>query len=122
MMGMSVAGTALGSLRQERAESSPLAWGFVISRVLALVIFGGYGTGHRLHWWENAHWPAWLLPVKKLADALKKKDSLQPAQPLQPQEPPLLFVDVNPENASTEAPKNATHYSTLNSPPPNPEP
>jgi hypothetical protein len=56
-----------------------------------------------------------------LADALKKKDSLQPAQPLQPQEPPLLFVDVNPENASTEAPKNATHYSSLNSQAANPE-
>src|SRR5271166_1094533 len=118
---MSVAGIPFGSLRQERAESSRLVWAFVISMVAHLLIFGGYETGRQFHWWENAHWPAWLSPVKKLADALKKKDPLRAAQPLQPQETPLLFVDVNPENASAEAPKNATHYSSLNSQAANPE-
>lgn len=118
---MSVAGISIGSVRQERAESSRLVWAFIISMVVHLLIFGGYETGRKLQWWENAHWPAWLLPVKRLADALKKKDSLRAAQPLQPQAPPLLFVDVNPENASVEAPKNATHYSSLNSQAANPE-
>ena len=84
---MSVAGMSLGSLRQERAESSRLVWAFVISLVVHLLLFGGYETGKKMGWWENAHWPAWLSPLKKLADALKKKD-LQIAQPLQPQEPP----------------------------------
>ncbi len=109
---MSVAGASAGSLRQERAELSRLAWAFGISLLLHLLIFGGYELGKRQHWWENAHWPAWLSPIKKLADALKKKESFQP---LQPQEPPLLFVDVNPAYASTEAPKKATHYSSVNS-------
>jgi outer membrane biosynthesis protein TonB len=121
VVGMSVAGASLGSLRQERAELSRLAWAFAISMVVHLLIFGGYETGKKLHWWENAHWPAWLSPVKKLADALKKKDSLQPAQPLQPHETPLLFVDVDPANAAPEAPKNATHYSSLNSQAANPD-
>ena len=111
---------SLGSLRQERAESSRLAWAFVISLAVHLLLFGGYETGKKMGWWENAHWPAWLSPLKKLADALKKKD-LQTAQPLQPQEPPLLFVDVNPANASPEPPKNATHYSSVNSLAANPE-
>src|SRR4249920_1894309 len=118
---MSVAGIPIGSLRQERAESSRLAWAFVVSMVVHLLIFGGYEAGNKLHWWENAHWPAWLSPVKKLAESLKKKDTLRAAQPLQPQEPPLLFVDVNPANASPEPPKNATHYSSVNSEAANPE-
>jgi outer membrane biosynthesis protein TonB len=112
---MSVASISPGSLRQERVESTRLAWAFVISLVLHLLFFGGYETGRKFHWWENAHWPAWLSPLKKLADALKKKDPLQAAQPSQPKEPPLLFVDVNPVNASPEPPKNATHYSSFNS-------
>ena len=93
---------------------SRLAWAFAISMVLHLLIFGGYETGRKLHWWENMHWPAWLTPVKRLAEALKKKEALQPAQPLQPQQPPLLFVDVNPVFASPEPPKNPTHYSSVN--------
>ena len=111
----------MGLQRQERAEFSRLAWAFAISMVLHLLIFGGYETGKKYHWWENAHWPAWLSPIKRLAEALKKKDSLQPAQPLQAQQPPLLFVDVDPANASPEVPKNATHYSSLNSQAANPE-
>jgi outer membrane biosynthesis protein TonB len=118
---MSVAGGATASFRQERIESSRLVWAFVISMVLHLLVFGGYETGKKLNWWQNAHWPAWLSPVKRLADALKKKEPLQTAQPLQPSEPPLLFVDVNPANAAAEAPKNATHYSSLNSEAANPE-
>jgi hypothetical protein len=118
---MSVAGIQLGALRQERAESSRLVWAFVISLVLHLIFFGGYETGKKLNWWENLHWPAWLTPVKKLAEALKKKDTLLAAQPLHPQEPPLLFVDVNPANASPEPPKNATHYSSENSLAANPD-
>lgn len=105
-------------MRQERAELSRLAWAFAISMALHLLIFGGYEIGKKFHWWENAHWPAWLSPVKKLADALKKKDS---AQALQPREIPLLFVDVDPANASPEPPKNATHYSSLNSQAANPD-
>src|SRR5690348_13166869 len=107
---MSVAGMTAGSLRQERAELTRLAWAFALSMLLHLVIFGGYELGKRQHWWENAHWPAWLTPVKKLAEALKKKPA-QPLQPLPSREPPLLFIDVNPANASAEAPKKATHYS-----------
>lgn len=118
---MSVAGVTAGSLRQERAELTRLAWAFVLSMLLHLVIFGGYELGKRQHWWDNAHWPAWLSPVKKLAEALKKKEPAQPLQPLQSREPPLLFVDVNPANASTEAPKKATHYSSVNSLAANPE-
>jgi outer membrane biosynthesis protein TonB len=118
---MSVAGTSLVPLRQERAEFSRLAWAFAISMAVHLVIFGGYETGKKFNWWENAHWPAWLAPLKRLADALKKKESLQAAQPAQPQQIPLLFVDVNPQNASPEPPKNATHYSSLNSQAANPD-
>ncbi|HYG33778.1 MAG TPA: hypothetical protein VEC99_03280 [Clostridia bacterium] len=117
---MSVAGMHRESLRQERAESSRLVWAFAISMALHLLLFGGYHTGKKLHWWENMAWPAWLSPVKKLTEALQKKPDT--AQPLRPQEPPLLFVEVNPVQETIEPPKNAQYYSSRNSQAANPEP
>ena len=118
---MSVAGTLNQSLRHDRAVSSRLVWAFVISMVLHLIIFGGYETGKKLNWWQNAHWPAWLTPIKRLVEAMKKPVPLQPAVAPQPTEAPLVFVDVDPANASLEPPKKATHYSSLNTEAANPD-
>jgi hypothetical protein len=55
--------------------------------------------------------PAWMLPNKPVLAQTQKK---QPA-PLTEQEVPLLFVDVDPSQATAEAPKNAKYYSARNS-------
>lgn len=108
------------SLRWEQAESSRLAWAFAISLSFHLAIFGGYETGKKFGWWQDPRWPAWLQPVKTLVEMLKKKEN--PAQPLpQPQEAPLLFVDVSPAQAVAEPPKDAKYYSDKNSRAANPE-
>ena len=113
---MSVAGMPEMSLRLERAESSRLAWALAISLALHLLFFGSYQTGRKLGWWQNIHWPAWVQSAKMLTEMLKKKDNPQQQQ----QEVPLMFVDVSPAQAVTEAPKDAKYYSDKNSKAANP--
>lgn len=115
---MAIARLPRWSLRQEQAELSRLARAFVFSIILHLVVFGGYYTGRKYGVWQNLQWPAWLKPVEKLAEVLKKK----PATPPTPQEAPLMFVEVNPEQATAEPPKDAKYYSSMNSKAANPEP
>ncbi len=96
----------------EQAESSRLAWAFALSMAFHLLIFGGYYTGKKLNVWDNLHWPAWLRPVQTLVEAFKKKPALEPPPP---QEAPLMFVEVNPVQATVEPPKDAKYYSDKNS-------
>ncbi len=107
------------SWRLEQAELSRLAWAFIISLTLHVLVFGGYYTGNKFNLWQRLHWPAWLQSVRILADLLHKK---QPPPPdPQSQQLPLLFVDVSPAQATTEAPKKADYYSDKNSKAANPD-
>lgn len=108
-----------GSLRTEQAEVSRLAWAFAISLALHLLVVGTYQTGKKYHVWENLHWPAWLHAPKVLADLLQPKQKPPAPQP-QP-DIPLVFVSVNPAQATPEAPKNAKFYSDKNAKAANPE-
>jgi hypothetical protein len=63
--------------------------------------------------------PAWLHAPKILQEAFKKKESQPPPQP---QDIPLMFVNVNPAQATAEAPKDAKFYSDKNARAANPEP
>src|ERR1035438_2730263 len=108
------------SLRPEQAEVSRLAWAFAISLAVHLLVFGGYHTGKKYHVWQNLHWPAWLHAPKILQEAFKPKQS--PPPPPRQQDIPLIFVNVNPAQATAEAPKNAKYYSDKNSRAANPEP
>ncbi len=120
---MSVARIPGWSFRLEQAESSRLAWAFGISLAFHLVVFGGYYTGQKYHLWENLHWPAWLRPLQTLVEVFKKKENLQAQLPqVPPPEAPLMFVDVNPVQATPEPPKNAKFYSDKNSLAANPDP
>jgi len=116
---MAVAKILRWSERDQQAETSRLVWAFVISVILHLLIFGGYYTGKRYNIWQNLHWPSWLQPVERLVELLKKKPPPQPQQ--QPQEVPLLFLDVSPAQATAEPPKDAKFYSDKNSQAANPK-
>jgi outer membrane biosynthesis protein TonB len=117
---MSIARMSRWSLRPEQAEVSRLAWAFAISLALHLLVYGGYHTGQKLHLWQNLHWPAWLHAPKILQEAFKKKETQPP--PPQRQDIPLIFVNVNPAQATADAPKDAKYYSDKNSRAANPEP
>jgi hypothetical protein len=116
---MSIAGTPRWSLRLERAETSRLAWAFALSLAFHLLVFGTYQTGKKYNLWQSLHLPAWLHAPKILQEAFKKKESQPPPQP---QDIPLMFVNVNPAQATAEAPKDAKFYSDKNSRAANPEP
>jgi hypothetical protein len=107
------------SLRPEQAEFSRLAWAFALSLAFHVLVYGGYQVGQKYHLWQNLHWPSWFQPPKFLTDLIKKKE-LPP--PPRPQDLPLIFVTVNPAQASAEAPKDAKFYSDKNSVAANPKP
>jgi outer membrane biosynthesis protein TonB len=112
---MSVPGKQELSLRPGRFEYKRLAWALAISLAFHLLCFGGYEFTRTIL-------PVWLERVKflaALAQELKKKPT-PPPQP-QPTEVPLVFVDVNPEAATPEPPKDAKFYSSQNSKAANPE-
>lgn len=64
------------------------------------------------------HLPAW---VQKLTQSLAKVIKPADKKLFQESEPPLMFVNVNPDQATTEAPKNSKYYSSQNSKAANPE-
>ena len=103
-------------MRLGRPDISRLVWALAISLALHLVVYGGYEAGKKLNVWQNLHWPAWLRKSKVLA-AIPRP----PTQPLVQREAPLMFVDVSPQQATTEAPKNAKFYSSKNSQAANPD-
>lgn len=106
-----------GSLRLDRPEISRLAWVFVFSLALHLLCLGTYEIGKKAGWWQAVHWPAWLQKIQQLT-----KKPLSPAKLVQQlQDPPLVFVNVNPLAATAEAPKNAKYYSSHNAQAANPD-
>jgi hypothetical protein len=62
--------------------------------------------------WQRLHLPAWV-------HALEAK--IQPTRPVVQEIEPLVFIEVNPEQATADAPKNTKYYSTQNSRAANPE-
>ena len=116
---MAVAVDSESAFRVERAENSRLAWAFAFSLILHLVVFGGYRAGNQLGWWQRLELPSWMKPTKMLADLAKRHE---PPPPQQPEEVPLVFVEVSPAQATPEPPKEAKFYSDKNSIAANPEP
>jgi outer membrane biosynthesis protein TonB len=100
-------------LRPGRFEFSRLAWALGVSLLIHLLSFGGYELGKQLNWWQRAHLPSWLEKTALLMPA--------PKPPPPPEETPLMFVDVNPQLATTEAPKDTKFYSDKNSQAANPD-
>lgn len=116
---MSIARMPRWSGRPEQAELSRLAWALAISLAFHLLVYGCYHADQKYHIWQKLHLPAWLPVPKMLTEALKKK---QTPPPPQLQEPPLMFVNVNPAQASAEPPKDAKYYSDKNARAANPAP
>jgi hypothetical protein len=101
---MTGAGIQLDSLRFSSLESRRLAWVFALSLLVHLLAWGGYEAGKELNLWQKLHLPPLMLFTK-----------IKPAQPAPQPSVPIEFVDVNPAQATTEAPKNAKYYSNQNS-------
>ena len=105
-------------MRLERAEASRLAWAFALSLILHVLVFGSYEAGKKFGLWQRLQLPAWMKTSKMLTQRLNKKDA---ARPQVQEEIPLMFVDVSPEQASPEPPKQAKYYSIKNALAANPD-
>ena len=99
----------------DRLDYTRLARALVIAFVIHLLAYGGYEIGRKYDLWQALHLPAWLQEVALLAVPR------EPKQDRQPEETPLVYVDVSPQQATTEAPKNAQYYSSRNSQAANPD-
>jgi hypothetical protein len=103
-------GTQFDSLRLSSRDSRRLAWAFALSLAAHLVVWGGYELGKEFNLWQRLHLPPLMVFTK-----------IKQAQPVTQPSEPVVFVDVNPEQATTEAPKNAKYYSNQNSRAANPD-
>jgi hypothetical protein len=110
---MSVTGLQETSLRPSRFEYKRL----LLALVISLAIHGGGYGAYRL---ERAVMPGLIQRFKFLA-ALAELHKKPNAQPPTPSEPPLAFVEVNPNFATPEPPKEAKYYSSQNSKAANPD-
>ena len=101
------------SLRLDQFEYTRLAWALALSLALHLFGFGTYEIGKKYHLWQSLHLPSWLQKVTRLTTPRPPKN--------EPDQVPLMYVDVSPQQATTEAPKDAKYYSAHNSQANNPE-
>ena len=108
---MSVNGTSESFRRAEERAASRVVWAFLISLAFHIGVYGLWHTGDKLGWWTGFSLPKWMQAPKLLTDILQNKPPKPPPQ----QEMPLIFVDVSPEQATPEPPKDATYYSDKNS-------
>ena len=104
------------SLRLTRRDWTRLGWVLAISIAVHLLVWGGYEAGKAFDLWNRLQLPAWARTITRMLAVVKL-----PPEKTADREPPLMFVDVNPLQATTEAPKDAAFYSALNSKAANPD-
>lgn len=97
----------LDSLRLNRFESKRLAWAVALSLLIHLLGWGVYEIGKKSGAWRRLHLPA-------RTQLAQKKPAAQDSEP-------VMFLDVEPEQATPDAPKDAKYYSSKNSRAANPD-
>jgi outer membrane biosynthesis protein TonB len=104
-------------LRRELTDSNRLAWALALSMLLHLLIFGTYLGGRKLGIWDSSRWPSWLQNTRMITELLPKKNKPNEPKP----DVPLIFVDVSPQQETTDPPKDSKFYSDRNSVAANPD-
>ena len=105
--------SALAARKHGWRAQDRLVRALLLSVAIHLALYGTWSLGNRIHLWERSFLPRWLLPVKNTVEAVR--EALQKNQQSQPREVPLVFVDVSPQQATAEAPKETPFYSARNS-------
>jgi len=108
-----------------RWAESPLLRAFAISIALHLLFFSGLEVGNRLNLWRFSPFALLrqLLPGQPVARLKQdpKLVALEQPKPKMPAEMPLVFVDVDPAQASQDKPDSTPYYSAVNSRAANPD-
>src|SRR5450432_1737065 len=98
------------SVRLNRFDLKRLTWAIALSLLLHLLGWGGYELGKKTGLWQRLHWPARQQLAQKKPPTLVVQES-----------DPGIFLDVDPDQVSPDAPKDAKYYSSKNSRAANPE-
>lgn len=107
---MAGTGEKVDSLRLNRFETKRLVWALGLSLAAHFLVWGGYELGKKAGLWQRLHWPAKLhLAQKKVPPPVVQETE------------PTMFLDVDPDQVSPDAPKDAKYYSAKNSRAANPE-
>lgn len=110
---------------QSERVTRRIAQAFAVSVALHLLIFGGAELGNRLHWWESGPL-AWLAQKLDLPPTLYSQEArlaeLARLQAERERQIPVIFVDVDPSQASAEPPKQTPYYGAVSSRAANPDP
>jgi outer membrane biosynthesis protein TonB len=102
--------------------SNSIGRAFAISVVLHFLFIGTLEVGRRMGWWNHSFLPKMLQSrvyqeVLKAAEERKKQQALQK----EPPETQMVFVEVDPSQATPEPPKETKYYSSQNSLASNPD-
>jgi hypothetical protein len=111
--------SAEGDKSLRHLSSHAIGRALAISVILHLLAVGTLEIGHKLGWWKHS-----LLPKVFQSRVVEEAMKVAQARQQQAQEPPetkLVFVEVDPSQASTEAPKKAKYYSSQSSLASNPD-
>jgi hypothetical protein len=101
-----------------QVERHPLVTALILSLLIHLSLYSTWQLGKHLGWWQKQ--PVWLTQLaRKLTQASAREKKPQP-----PQERaiPMTFVEVDPDTAVSDAPKDTKYYSSRNSKASNPSP
>lgn len=109
---------------RELAERNPLAVAFILSLIIHLFLYQGYLVSKRLGWWNyQPSWLAQLLTRKpsaaQLAALQKQREALEARNQ---REILIRFMEVPPDRATPEPPKDAKFYGAANAKAANPDP
>jgi outer membrane biosynthesis protein TonB len=92
------------SLRPNRFETKRLAYALALSFAAHFLVWGSYELGKKTGLWQRLHWPA----RTHLAEKKKTPPPIQDSDP-------TIYLDVDPDQATPDAPKDAKYYSSKNS-------
>ncbi|MDX1951547.1 MAG: hypothetical protein SFY81_05150 [Verrucomicrobiota bacterium] len=99
-------------------RSRPILRAFALSLALHMALFFIVEFGRTVGFWKTS-----LLPRNaSIAEIQKQLAKLTEAAQQQREEPQMIFVEVDPSQATREEPKEALHYSTANTMAANPIP
>lgn len=116
-MHTTAASLPLESLRLDRLAWRRLVAAAVLSLLLHALLYSGWKLAQRYHFLEHLSLPAWLNPSVRMVEAMTAEaQSGSAAEELERERMvPMTFVEVGPDQATAEAPKEAKYYSTQNS-------
>ncbi len=108
-----------------RAATGSLTRAFVLSLALHALAFATIESGHRLEFWRLsplAMLAEWLRPdFKAVALEAARQDHTLPPREQPREEVPVIFVDVDPSQASEEEPEQTKYYAAVTSRAGNPD-